>query len=143
MPPSSALEVLREPKSPSCRLDGSPGAASPVTAWRAFAFANAGALVKSVAIATSGARVVGAALFAFVATATEDTFAHQRSRLSCRTPGALFDLERDHLLRTIEDNTWRVGLVARMLRQVGADAAYPVRRRLDGVLRPLGDPSEL
>ena len=98
---------------------------------------DAGAVFKSLEILFSGARVWNAAAFAVALTGIEEAFAQHRARQSCRTTGALLAVERDHALRFVQETARRGGLLARIARDVGEEALYPLRSRIGLVLENL------
>ncbi len=98
---------------------------------------DAAAVFKSIEIMFSGVRVWNAAAYAVVLTSLEDASAQYRARRSCRTTGALLAVERDHALRFVQETARRGGLLARIARDIGEEALYPLRNRIGQVLENL------
>lgn len=98
---------------------------------------DAAAAFKSLEIVFSGVRVWNAAAYAVALTSLEEASAQYRARRSCRTTGALLAVERDHALRFAQEAVRRGGLLARIARDIGEEALYPLRSRLDQYLENL------
>lgn len=98
---------------------------------------DAAAVFKSVEIMFSGVRVWNAAAYAVALTSLEEACAQYRARRSCRTTGALLAVERDHALRFAQEAVRRGGLLARIARDLGEEALYPLRSRIGQVLENL------
>jgi hypothetical protein len=99
--------------------------------------ASSYATLKSAEIVVAGFRVHNAAAFALALTAIEDAFALYRARRSCRSTMALLAVERDHAVYLAGETVRRLGLMARIGREVGEEAAYPLRTRFEHVLENL------
>lgn len=95
------------------------------------------ATFKSAEIGIAGFRVHNAAAFALALTAIEDAFALYRARRSCRSTIALLAVERDHAAYMARETVRRIGLMARIGREVGEEAAYPLRLRFELALESL------
>ncbi|MFO1113278.1 MAG: hypothetical protein U1E33_03885 [Rhodospirillales bacterium] len=110
-------------------------AAFPLADWHHSLLRETTVAVKSLEIFISGARVCNAAAFAMVLTAIDDSFTVHRARQSCRTTRALLALERDHAVRLAGEAWRRTGLLARIARDVSWEAFYPLRARIESLLR--------
>lgn len=95
------------------------------------------ATFKAAEIGVAGLRVHNAAAFALALTAIEDAFALYRARRSCRSTIALLAVERDHAVYMARETVRRIGLMARIGREVGEETAYPLRMRFEVVLENL------
>lgn len=107
----------------------------PLANWHRFLLRETSVAAKSLAILVSGARVCNAAAFAMVLTAIDDAFIVHRARQSCRTTCALLAVERDHAVRLAGEAWRRTGLLVRISRDAGWEAIYPVRARMELLLR--------
>ena len=105
--------------------------------WRRSLLLDASVAIKSLEILVSGARVCNAAAFAMALTGIEDAFTLHRARQSCRTTCALLAVDRDHAVRLAGEAWRRTGLMARIARDVGQEATYPVRARFELLLENL------
>ena len=115
----------------SCRSAATTERLSLLGYYRRILLGNACAAVKSAEILMGGLRVYNAAAFAVALTAIEDAFALHRARQSCRSDLALLAVERDHAVHLAGEAVRRTGLMARIARDVGEEAAYPVHVRIE------------
>lgn len=103
--------------------------------WHHSLLRETSVAAKSFEILVSGARVCNAAAFAMALTAIDDVFTVHRARQSCRTTRALLAVERDHAVRLAGEAWRRSGLLVRISRDAGWEAIYPVRARVESLLR--------
>ena len=117
--------------------DGADGQLSLLGLCRHTLSGNASAAAKSAEILLGGVRVYNAAAFAVALTAIEDAFALHRARRSCGSTAALLAVERDHVVHSAGEAVRRMGLLARIARDVGEEAAYPLRVCLERIFENL------
>lgn len=107
----------------------------PLAGWHHSLVRETSVATKSLEILVSGARVCNAAAFAMALTAIDDAFTVHRARQSCRTTCALLAVERDHGRRLAGEAWRRTGLLVRIARDTGWEAFYPLRARVESLLR--------
>ena len=115
--------------------DAAAFAALPLAGWHHSLLRETSVAAKSFEILVSGARVCNAAAFAMALTTIDDVFTVHRARQSCRTTRALLAVERDHAVRLAGEAWRRSGLLVRISRDAGWEAIYPVRARVESLLR--------
>ncbi|MBK8174202.1 MAG: hypothetical protein IPK66_02555 [Rhodospirillales bacterium] len=126
----------REERHPQATLDDAPPRYVRVPRCLAEAWSS---VRKSGTIGLHGIGVLNSAFFGTVWMTVDDAFVSQRARTSCRTLGSLLDFDRDRTAQALTDLTARIGVLTRIALQLGEDVAYPLQRRVYGLLEKFAE----